>query len=221
MNKEKLHVYNAHPVKERSKLKLKGLGYVTLDNETKLKDVMIQRSMIADNVFCFFFKPTITHRYLCINNKIPVIYGRVDYMRKLIRRPLMSVWLFFQADEEKYRQRHTLVGKPLDGKYIMEMEIDGEFEVIDDNIDYFPGRLPIIQRIEKILRDEQSVDIYKTMINDIEKNRTLEAQDLNFPTEIPKVTITKEQIEMLKKGEIDLGKIEQTREQAKNKEELA
>lgn len=188
-----IDVYNARAVKQKSKIKIKRLGTIQLKEGVQLKDKMIKRIMIDDYIFCHFFTPTITHEYLCGSNKVPVIYGRVDYIKKLIRRPLMSIFLFFVADEKEFKKRKKVSGgKPYNGKFKLEFELEGEFQSLDeevgDRLDVFKGKEEVIKLMEDILRSEDSVAVFKELINDVEEKRAKEVKDLNFPEEPPKVT---------------------------------
>lgn len=189
-----VNVYNARPVKDKSKLKIKMLGSVKLDKETKLKDKMISRSMIADNVFCHFFIPTITYHYLCQSNKIPVIIGRVDYIKKLIRRPMMSIIYYFEVDKNEFKRRKKVSGgKPYPGKFGLELELNGETVSLNDEfkneLEVFESKDKCIKIMEDILRSDESLEVFKEFIEEINKRREEEAKDLNFPTEPPVVTI--------------------------------
>lgn len=193
---EVISAYNTLPIKQESKAKIKFLGRIKVEKNVKIKDKMIKRIMIDDYIFSFYFKPTISQMYLLSNTKIPIVYCRTDYMKNLIRRPLMSIWLFFNADEEKYIKKKKLVGT-ISGSYVLEAELDGEFQEIE-TYKKFPGREHIYNRMEEIMRDDDSVEIFNALITEINEKRKKEGKNLNFPQEPPKITISKEDIDNMR-----------------------
>lgn len=192
---EIVSAYNVHPVKQKSLAKIKFLGRVKVGKGINLKDNIIKQIMIDDYVFCFFMKPTVTQAYIMGNTKLPVLYARIDYMKNMIRRPLMTLWLFFEADKDRYYKR-TKFDSTIDGQYVLEGEIDGDFEEIE-RFDRFPTKGEIMGKMEDICRSDEAKESYKDMIDEINRKRVKEGEALNFPTEPPKITITKEELKKL------------------------
>jgi len=201
MNEFKIiSVYDALPRKDKNKMRIKFKGKVKVGGGIKLKDKNIENYMIDNNVFGFFFKPVITQDYLMNCRKIPVLYLRVDYMKNLIRRPMMSVWLFFEATEEEY-SKHKKLDSEFSGKYIIEAEIDGESEVLEE-LERFTDKDDIKNRMKEIVDGDINKEMYKGMIDIINEKRKKEGENLNFAVEPPKVTINKETLDKLRKGVI-------------------
>lgn len=199
MSEQIISVYNAYPKKDKNRLKIKFTGHTKVSNVDKLKDHTIKRIMISDNIFGTYFKPNISQNYLLNTNKIPVIYLKVDYMRSLIRRPLMSVWLFFTADKSEYRNKSKLDSE-FKGTYTIEVEVDGDSEVYT-MLKTFTNKDSVMEKMKEIVSTEDSLELYKFMIDEIDKKRKKEGQSYNFATEIPKVTITAERLERIRNGE--------------------
>lgn len=195
-----VNVYKPIGVKEKSRLKIKKLGVVKLGKEIKLKDIGIQRDMIADNIFCNYYLCNLTGEFITSHVKLPVLYGNIDYIKKLTSRQLMRIYLFFTVNIDVEKSRSDIVGKPLYGKYSIELELNGDIETLDIEVPVFTTKNKLISIMTEYLRKPESLEVLKMLITEIDEKRAEEAKDLNYISKIPQVTITKEDINRIKKN---------------------
>ncbi len=155
-------VYTIHGVKNKSAVKIKHLETGKIGPDQRITDTMIHRYDIEQYISAEVYACNITDVSLMSSRRQPMLNIVIAMSKPLKTAILCSIFLFFNIEDDVKTKEHFLNGE-LDGKFSLEIYLEGEYRKLDHGIDVFPGNNKIIDMLETLTKSDAMIEVLKEL----------------------------------------------------------
>lgn len=184
----KCGTYKLTGIRGNNKVKIKPMGLIELKPGEGVKDDIVKTFKIKDKVVGIIYSCNIVDSFLVSTKKLPMFYVSVIYDRPLQKIFLMKLYFYFTIESE-VKTVKQLINSPLEGKFTVEVSVDGKNRELDNDITVFPGFKTVIKKMEAFVKDPGLEELIDGLL-DIEDEKIKKYYKENYgDLKIPKPTI--------------------------------
>lgn len=163
-------IFTCKCLRSTNKIKIRHIQNLTLKNQEYVGDTLLHDFKIQKNVICGIYLCNITDTFIMTSKKLPVMYLNVAYEIPMQKYLLYRVYLCFTITDN-VKSDKDLLNKELEGKYSIEISIDGQRKDIDDQISVYPGDERMYEKLEKFAKAELMVELTQSLVDEINQKR--------------------------------------------------
>jgi hypothetical protein len=168
VNERLCGIFNVQGIKNKNQVIVKHLENMKLKSHEYVPDTLIKSYDIIENVTGEIYTCNITDSFLMKTNKLPLMYVSVIYDIPLRRVLLFRTYLYFTIQSD-VKNTNQLLNNPLNGKFSIELSLEGSLKEIDNKIDKYYGDEVMQEKLSKFTVTDEMKEIVKGMIDDIHK----------------------------------------------------
>src|SRR3972149_4932808 len=131
-------IFSIKCIRNSNRIKIKHLENVSLKKHEYIADTLIDDFKVMPHVVGGIYQCNITDVYLMSSKTQPVFYINVTYERPLKKYLLYRVYLCFTITSEIVNVKDLLKNE-IEGKYSLELAIEGKRKELTDKINEYPG----------------------------------------------------------------------------------
>lgn len=161
-------IFSLEGIQGESKIKINHLNNVTLKEQEHIQDTLIKQYNIMENVVGEIYSCNITDLFLMSTKKLPMLYLNVILEKPLRRILLFRIYLCFTISA-KINNSKDLLNSQHDGKFSIEIVLDGKKTEIDKEILKYPGNDEMYDKLTTFVSVDDMKDLISSMVGDIEK----------------------------------------------------
>lgn len=161
-------IFSLKGIKNKKQIKIKHIDNLILKKNEFISDTLIKKYDILPDVTGEIYSCNITHEFLMISKKLPMMSVSVILDKPLRRILLFKVFLCFVIESE-IKSEKDLINHPIDGKFIVEIILDGVRKEIDNQMDNFPGNEKMYDKLTNFTLEDEMKELIKGIIFDIDK----------------------------------------------------
>ncbi len=182
-------LYALSGIKGRNAIKIKHLETGVLGLDQRIKDTRIHKYEITPHIFGEIFQCNITDSAIVSSKKQPMLLVTISMIKPLKMAVLCNIILYFTIEDE-IKSKQQFLSNALNGKFSLELFIQGKSRPLDKEIDVFPGNQKMIDSIEELTKNDTMVEVLEELAQ-IEEEKIAEKyrSDLDYFT-VPKTTIS-------------------------------
>ena len=166
-NSRIISIYTLNGIKDKSAVKIKHLETGRLEMGQRIKDTSIHKYDINSFIGGEIYACNITDASLISSKKQPMLYVTIAMVKPLKAAVLCNIILYFTIEDDVQTKEQFLT-KTLNGKFTLEIFLQGESKQLDQEIDVFPGNNKIIEMMESLTKNDTMVEVLKELA-DIEE----------------------------------------------------
>ena len=155
-------IYTISGINGKNAIKIKHLETGKLSPGDRIKDTSIHKYEINSYIVAEIFACNITDASLISSKKQPMLYVSIAMVKPLKMAILCNIILNFTI-EEMVQTREQFLNKPLEGKFSLELYLQGETKQLDQEVGVFPGNTKIIEMLETLTKSESMVEVLKEL----------------------------------------------------------
>ena len=182
-------IFNVRGVRYESKVKIDHVQNVTLKTDERFMDSPVKRIPVMKGVIAEVYNCNMTDLFLLSTKKLPVMYVNVINERPMRRILLYRIYLYFTIDA-KVDSATDLLTKELDGKFTVELSIDGGKQVLDDSITRYEGDERTCDKLVTFATGDDMKEMVKDLITEIDEKLARQYSKEFEYLQVPKKTIS-------------------------------
>lgn len=162
-------IFSISGISNSEKIKIIHEQNIILEKHEHIEDTLLDQSNLIKNhrVFGRMYKCNISDSYLMSTKKLPIMYISVIYEKPLRNFQLFRVYLCFTIDKD-IKKIKELLDEEIEGKFTIELDIDGQRKVIDE-IKAYPTDKNIKNKLNKFVQNKDMLEMIESMIGDVNK----------------------------------------------------
>lgn len=178
-------IYSLKSIKNENKMIIQPMGCIK-DTERVL-DRLIKSYVILDSVKGEIYHSNITNSYLMSTYKQPFLVTKVFIDKKVKSHILFELYLSFVITQ-KVNSSDEFINKPLDGKFVLDIVIDGSNRELDVTklFDVFPSMPKVVNRLMNFTKTNEMMELIRELVkiynDEIIKKYTSIYNISNLPT---------------------------------------
>lgn len=182
-------IFSVKCIRYNQRAKINHLENVQLKPQEFIPDTLVKDFKIMQHVTGGIYKCNITDIFLMSSKTLPVFYLNVTYERPLQKHVLYRVYFCFTITDDIKSAKQLLDGE-LNGKFTLEIAIDGKRKEIEDKIEDYPGDNKMYDRLEHFATEQSMLDLTQALVDDIILKKQEEAQKRFINTKPPSNVIS-------------------------------
>jgi len=188
-------IFNIDGITNSSKVHIKQIASGYMQSNKKISDTQIKSYNISNNIFAQLFRCNITNSFLVTTKKLPVMYINVWWSQSIRKILLYRLFLYFTI-KENIESSDQLLKNEIEGKFTMEVMIEGKTRAIDEFETYLGNG-----KMENILINFTTSDDIKVLHNELittERKKIADkyAREFEDYKTLPKATISLKDIDL-------------------------
>lgn len=188
VSKKLCGVYNIIGKVGESQALIRPIGTITLDNNEGIHDKLMDTFIIDGKIICNIHRCNILNTFLMTTKILPVYCATVMYDRPLQKIALYHLYFNFTIKQE-IKSADELLNNYLDGKFSMDIIIDGVSKQLDKPIDIYPGKNKIINMFKNLLTTDGMINVARKYKEKADEDIKEKYKD-DYDYKIPKATIS-------------------------------
>lgn len=161
-------IFSVKGIKDKNQVTIQHIENIKLKTEEFIQDTFVTSYDIMKDVIGEIHTCNITDVFIMASKTLPLLYINVVLEKPLRRILLYRVYLCFTI-ESNVTKKEELLDKPLDGKFGIEIAIDGTKQKIDDDLPIYMGENEIQIKLINFTKNDDMKELIKSMIKDVEK----------------------------------------------------
>jgi len=189
-NTKTVGIFNLEGVKDKSQIIIRHIENLKLKEHEYVPDSLIEKYKITDQTFGEIYCCNITDTFLMRSKQLPMILMSVVIEKPMRRILLFRVYLCFTI-ESKITSAKQLLNSPIDGKFNLELFMDGNKRELDSKILKFVSNEQIYESMKKFVSSDPMRNLIQELTDEVNArlNETY-ADELDYFTTLPD-TVTK------------------------------
>ncbi len=164
-------VFSLDGISGENRVMIKHLENIKLKDKETIQDTLVEKYQILPGIMGEIYICNITDTYLMVSKTLPMVYASIVFEKPMRRILLFRVYLCFTISTD-IKNHNELLNSPLDGKFAMELFMDGKKIKLDDDIGVFTSNDVIYTKLKNFVASEEMKNMIHTMVSDI--NQKLE-----------------------------------------------
>lgn len=189
LNQQIAGIFQANGVHNKNAISLDHIKNVELAEQEYIQDNKEKAYIILKNVTGEIFRCNLTHTFVQSTKKIPMFYVVARYSSKMTVTELFKIFLYFQIEDDVISS-DQLLNSELNGRYILEMNIKNNTQVLDNNFGVFKGNKNIKNKLMQITKQIKIIEIVKTMMNESDLHKIQNMGDPYSDLKPPTITMS-------------------------------
>lgn len=161
-------IFTLHAIKYESKIKIKHIQNMKLKEHEKISDTLVKRFDISKGICGEIYCCNIIDKYLMISKKLPLLYLNIVHEKPLRTFLLFRVYLYFTI-ETNVKNINQFLNTPLDGKFSLEISIQGTKKELNDQIQKYPGDEKIYNKLSTFVLSNEMKELSLELVAEIDK----------------------------------------------------
>ena len=175
-------IFSLKGVKGESAVKIKHLETGMINDGERVRDTKIHKYQITPHIVGEVYACNITDVSLMSSKKQPMLYTTIAMVKPFKMAVLCSIMLYFTIEDD-VKSREQFLKSKLNGKFSLEIVMQGVSKPLDHEISTFPGNDKLIELLESLTKNETMVQILSEISNiEEEKISSRYVEDFEYYT---------------------------------------
>ena len=161
-------IFSLKGIKNKNQAKVKHIENLKLKKNEYISDTLIKKYDIMPNITGEIYKCNISHEYLMMTKKLPMISALVVLDKPLRRILLFRIYLFFIIESE-VKSEKELINTPLNGKFVIEISLNDTKREIDNSIEKYLGDEIMYDKLTSFTQEDEMKELIGILVDDIDK----------------------------------------------------
>lgn len=181
-------IFRARGVTGKNAIRFEHLQNEYLNENQFVPDVKEYGFQIMKDVVGEIHRCNITDKYISSSKKIPLYYIVVRYYSKLTLKEIFKLYLYFEVNNIESEEQ--LMNEEIEGKFMLEAEIDGKPLTIDENFGEYRGNKKTKHKLKILLKQPHIVSILKNLMKESDEKDQDNREAYYAEIQPPKVTFS-------------------------------
>lgn len=184
-------IFKVNGVLGENAIKLDHFQTEKLADGQYIPDEKVSSFVLLKDVYGEIYRCNITDKYISSHKKLPLYYIIVRYYSKMVLSEIMKIYVYFVIDDsQEIISSEQLMSEKINGRFILETEIDDERMIIDDNFGTYRGDKKTKNKLKKIIKLNSMVDLIKELMEKKDNDKMKQLGDPYSDSKPPKITFS-------------------------------
>ena len=141
---------------------------VQLQKTEHIPDKLIKKIDIFKGTVAEIYSCNITDSFIMSSKKLPMMYISVIHDKPMRRILLFRVYIYFTIMSD-IKSSAQLLNKKINGKFSLEISLEGTTKQLDNQLDKYPGNNEIYEMLSEFVLAPEMQELCKHSISEIDK----------------------------------------------------
>ena len=161
-------IFTLHGIKNKNQITIEHVQNVQLQKTEHIPDKLIKKIDIFKGTVAEIYSCNITDSFIMSSKKLPMMYISVIHDKPMRRILLFRVYIYFTIMSD-IKSSAQLLNKKINGKFSLEISLEGTTKQLDNQLDKYPGNNEIYEMLSEFVLAPEMQELCKHSISEIDK----------------------------------------------------
>lgn len=193
MAKRNCGIYQVVGIRGQSASIIKPMGLIELAEGDNVADELIETFTVLPDVKCSVYHCNIVDNYLMSSKTQPLMYASTCWSTNFVNKCFYQIYLYF-TNETPVNTSKDLINNILNGKFTMEVKMDGTSKRLDIDIPNYKGEKHFIKQFENFVKSEGMIEMVNDLMNQ-EKEKMMQKLDDEYTIPTNRISLSEYKVD--------------------------